>query len=71
LLDQETKYGEAGHAIDDNVAHAHCMVKNTYSEYLIVTCFQQELQLDEGVAISNFTNTALLFVKLALCRENM
>jgi len=37
------KYGEAGRAIDDNVAHSHFMVIKTHSEYVIITAFQQHL----------------------------
>jgi len=43
LWDREIKYGEAGRAIDDNVAHAHCMARNTHSEYVIITALQQHL----------------------------
>jgi len=36
-------YGGAEEAIEDNVAHAHCMATNTHSEYVIITAFQQYL----------------------------
>jgi hypothetical protein len=35
------KYGTAGEAIDDNMAHAHCMLDatNTHSEYMMLIAF--------------------------------
>jgi hypothetical protein len=36
-------YGEAGRAIDDNLAHAHRIATNTHSEYVTITAFQQRL----------------------------
>jgi len=39
----EKKFGRAGHATDDNMAHAHCMLDtmatNTHSEYVILIAF--------------------------------
>ena len=65
LSDHETRHGEAGRAIADNVAHAHCTATNTHSEYITAP------PLDEGVAMFSFTYSVLLFVIIAIWRENM
>ena len=55
MWDYETKYEEAGHAIADNVALAHCIAKNTHSEYVIIAAFQQELRFDEDAELLSST----------------
>ena len=60
LSDHETRHGEAGRAIADNVAHAHCMATNTHSEYITAP------RLDGGVAMLSFTYSVLLFVIIAI-----
>ena len=51
LCDNVEKYCTAGHATDDNMAHAHCMLDNkatdTHSEYVILIAFPLQHWLQE------------------------
>jgi hypothetical protein len=54
------KYEAAGQDVDDSMAQAHCMATYTHREYLIITAFQQQLQLYKCTSILNFARTAFI-----------
>jgi len=60
------KFCTAGQAIDDNMAHAHCIwitkATNTHSEYEIITAFTLQQWLHECASLLRYIYTACLVV---------
>ena len=56
LWDNEEKHSRAGQAIDDNTAHAHCMLDatNTHSEYVMLIAFSTETMVARKVLNTTF-----------------
>jgi len=68
LWDNVDKYGRDGGAIDDNVAHARCMLDNkctdTYSKYVILIAFPRQQCLRERVRMLRYTTVPILLILL-------
>jgi hypothetical protein len=54
------KYSKVGQAIDDNKAHAHCMLENKISDYLVVTAFPQQQCLRKRDSVLRYMYIAYL-----------
>jgi hypothetical protein len=55
------KYGGAGQATDDNMAHALCMLATeTHSEYVILIAFPRQQWLRERASMLHYTYIACL-----------
>jgi hypothetical protein len=62
------KYGRDGEAIDDNVAHAHCMLDNkctdTHSKYVTLIALPRQQWLRERVEMLRYTTVPILLIVL-------
>jgi hypothetical protein len=62
------KCGRDGEAMDDNVAHARCMLDNkctdTYSKYVIIIAFPQQQWLRERVRMLRYSTVSILLTLL-------
>jgi hypothetical protein len=69
LLDNVEKFSTAGQAIDDNAAHAHCVLDAygyIYSEYVTLIAFPLQHGLHEHASVVRYTYVACLVCRTFL-----
>ena len=74
LWDNVEKYGRAGQAICDNMAHVHCMLDtdtNTHSEYVIIIAFPLQQWLYVLASMLRYTTYSACLVTIIIIHETI